>query len=418
MSIIRDLELKVSNGEARLNEDIYVYQKDRGVELRFKLDFIRNNYRSTVRSLLFDVKDVYVAATILKPNGSLISRKKSTVVDNTIIFTIDKSFTDEVDEIGTYKIQFHLYDEDDNRITLPPISFEVKELLGVIDETAMNHDIGIVDESSSDFCNVIDDEMELRSNGRYIRTIWKSGDLISSPRLNKIEEAIEYLDGRLSTFITDDDLINVEAIQYDNESHDNIRTVKDALDKLLYVELSISLTSNTSTVLEKGRLVNGVIINWTYSKRIISQLLDGVPIDLNTRSYLYNSTLTSDKRFTLTASDVSKTFSKDISFNFYNGVYWGTSSNTTYNDTFIMNLSKELRSNRNKTFSVNCMENEYIYYCIPTNYGTPTFTVGGFTGGFNKVSTIQFRNSYGYTESYDIYKSTNSNLGNTTVVVS
>ena len=418
MSIIRDLELKVSNGEARLNEDIYVYQKDRGVELRFKLDFIRNNYRSTVRSLLFDVKDVYVAATILKPNGSLISRKKSTVVDNTIIFTIDKSFTDEVDEIGTYKIQFHLYDEDDNRITLPPISLEVKELLGVIDETAMNHDIGIVDESSSDFCNVIDDEMELRSNGRYIRTIWKSGDLISSPRLNKIEEAIEYLDGRLSTFITDDDLINVEAIQYDNENHDNIRTVKDALDKLLYVELSISLTSNTSTVLEKGRLVNGVIINWTYSKRIISQLLDGVPIDLNTRSYLYNSTLTSDKRFTLTASDVSKTFSKDISFNFYNGVYWGTSSNTTYNDTFIMSLSKELRSNRNKTFSVNCGEGQYIYYCIPTNYGTPTFTVGGFTGGFNKVSTIQFKNTYGYTESYDIYKSTNSNLGNTTVVVS
>ena len=418
MSIIRDLELKVSNGEARLNEDIYVYQKDRGVELRFKLDFIRNNYRSTVRSLLFDVKDVYVAATILKPNGSLISRKKSTVVDNTIIFTIDKSFTDEVDEIGTYKIQFHLYDEDDNRITLPPISFEVKELLGVIDETAMNHDIGIVDESSSDFCNIIDDEMELRSNGRYIRTIWKSGDLISSPRLNKIEEAIEYLDGRLSTFITDDDLINVEAIQYDNESHDNIRTVKDALDKLLYVELSISLTSNTSTVLEKGRLVNGVIINWTYSKRIISQLLDGVPIDLNTRSYLYNSTLTSDKRFTLTASDVSKTFSKDISFNFYNGVYWGTSSNTTYNDTFIMSLSKELRSNRNKTFSVNCGEGQYIYYCIPTNYGRPTFSVGGFTGGFNKVSTIQFRNSYGYTESYDIYKSANSNLGNTTVVVS
>ena len=418
MSIIRDLELKVSNGEARLNEDIYVYQKDRGVELRFKLDFIRNNYRSTVRSLLFDVKDVYVAATILKPNGSLISRKKSTVVDNTIIFTIDKSFTDEVDEIGTYKIQFHLYDEDDNRITLPPISFEVKELLGVIDETAMNHDIGIVDESSSDFCNIIDDEMELRSNGRYIRTIWKSGDLISSPRLNKIEEAIEYLDGRLSTFITDDDLINVEAIQYDNESHDNIRTVKDALDKLLYVELSISLTSNTSTVLEKGRLVNGVIINWTYSKRIISQLLDGVPIDLNTRSYLYNSTLTSDKRFTLTASDTSKTFSKDISFNFYNGVYWGTSSNTTYNDTFIMSLSKELRSNRNKTFSVNCGEGQYIYYCIPTNYGRPTFSVGGFTGGFNKVSTIQFRNSYGYTESYDIYKSANSNLGNTTVVVS
>ena len=417
MSIIRDLELKISNGEARLNEDIYVYQKDRGVELRFKLDFIKSNYRSTVRSLLFDVRDVYVAATILKPNGDLISRKKSAVVDNTITFTIDKSFTDEVDEIGTYKVQFHLYDDEDNRVTIPPISFEVKELLGVVDESTMNHGAGMVDESSSDFCNVADDEMALVSNGKYIRTVWKSGDLISSVKLNKIEETIEYLDDRLSTFINDDDLINVEAIQYDNENHDNIKNVKEALDKLLYVDLSISITSNTPTVLEKGRSVNGVIINWTYSKRIISQLFDGVSMDLNTRSWLYKSTLTTDKKFTLTASDVSKTFSKDISFNFYHGVYWGTSSDTTYNDTFIMSLSKELRSNRNKTISVNCMENEYIYYCIPTSYGKPTFSVGGFTGGFNKVSTIQFRNSYGYTESYDIYRSANSNLGNTTVVV-
>lgn len=41
-----------------------------------------------------------------------------------------------------------------------------------------------------------------------------------------------------------------------------------------------------------------------------------------------------------------------------------------------------------------------------------------FEGGFNKVNTIEFTNASGYVESYDIYKSTNSNLGNTTVVVS
>ena len=43
---------------------------------------------------------------------------------------------DELDEIGIYNIQFHFYDNEDNRITIPPVQFEVKELLGVIKEEA------------------------------------------------------------------------------------------------------------------------------------------------------------------------------------------------------------------------------------------------------------------------------------------
>ena len=67
---------------------------------------------------------------------------------------------------------------------------------------------------------------------------------------------------------------------------------------------------------------------------------------------------------------------------------------------------------------MNCGEGQYIFYCVPASFGSCSFKVGGFEGGFNKVDTIQFTNASGYTESYDIYKSTNSNLGNTTVVVS
>ena len=64
MSIIRDLELKISNGEAKLNEDVYVYQRDRGIELKLKLNMIEVNSNSSERSILFEVNNVYASTTI------------------------------------------------------------------------------------------------------------------------------------------------------------------------------------------------------------------------------------------------------------------------------------------------------------------------------------------------------------------
>ena len=36
---------------------------------------------------------------------------------------------------------------------------------------------------------------------------------------------------------------------------------------------------------------------------------------------------------------------------------------------------------------------------------------------FQKVATIEFTNASGYKENYDIYKSDNANLGNTTILL-
>ena len=48
-------------------------------------------------------------------------------------------------------------------------------------------------------------------------------------------------------------------------------------------------------------------------------------------------------------------------------------------------------------------------------FGTPTFKVGGFEGGFNLVKTFDHTNASGATVSYDVWQSTNAGLGNTTV---
>lgn len=419
MSITRNLDIKISNGEAKLSEEVYVYQKDRGVELKLKLNLFRINHRSAVRSSLFEASTLFAGATILKPNGQVISREKVEVIDNIITFTIDEDFTDQVDEIGIYKIQFHLYDLENNRISIPPIQFEVKELLGHVNEDD-SFKFGIVGKSSADACLVSDDgkEMEIFVDGKYIKTVWNSGDLITSVKLNKIEEAIEYLDNKLSNILTDDDYLNVDMMPYSTANDSNILTVKDALDKLLYVDLSISLNSNVATTLERGRVINSITFSWSYNKKVVSQIFNNETLNVDTRTYAYSSPLSSNKTFTLTANDGTKSFSRNISFSFLNGRYWGVSNSTSYDSNFVNSLSKELSSSRSKTFTVNCGADQYIYYCIPTSFGTPTFTVGGFSGGFNKVSTIQFTNIYGYTESYNIYKSANNNLGSTTVVVS
>ena len=46
------------------------------------------------------------------------------------------------------------------------------------------------------------------------------------------------------------------------------------------------------------------------------------------------------------------------------------------------------------------------------------FNVGGFDGGFFKVSTQDYTNPSGHTESYQVWRSDNAGLGQTTVKVS
>ena len=418
MAIYKNMDIKISDGIAKLNERFYVYQNDRGVELHLKIDLFGTTFRSNRRRLSFSNESVFVGATILKPNGSVIGRDKIEIEDNTIKFIIDKDLTDDIDEIGIYKIQFHLYDDEDGRITIPPVEFEVRQLIGIVGEDDRLED-GVVGLSRADRCIVSEDSnaIEIFTNGRYIKTIWSGGDLITAEKLNKIEDGIEYLDNKLSNILTDD-YINIEMIPYNTASDTNITSVKDALDKLLYVNLSISLNSNVSTTLEKGRVIDNVSFTWSYNKKVVSQIFNNEALDVSVRIYNYNTSFSANKTFTLRANDGTNDFSKNISFSFLNGRYWGVSNKNSYNSNFINSLSKELVESKSKTFTVNCGEGQYIYYCIPSRLGNCSFKVGGFEGGFSKIDTIQFTNSSNFTESYDIYKSTNSNLGNTTVVVS
>lgn len=123
--------------------------------------------------------------------------------------------------------------------------------------------------------------------------------------------------------------------------------------------------------------------------------------------------------FTLscTATD-SETDTSQVSYVWQPLVFWGVAAAGTYNEAFIEALTNSaLAGSRSRSFTLNPGATEYIFYGFPTSYGTPTFTVGGFSGGFSLAATANVVNGYGVTENYSLYKSDNPNLGSTTVVV-
>lgn len=194
------------------------------------------------------------------------------------------------------------------------------------------------------------------------------------------------------------------------------------LDDLLYVAIAItSFTSNIGNQ-EKGSIVNNVTLSWNYNKLPETLTLNNESLDVSTKSKtLTNQNITSNKTWTLKATDSRGASSqKNVSISFLNGVYYGVGNITDSSgitNEFIQGLTKVLASSRNRTFTANAGSGQYIYYALPVSMGTPIFFVGGFEGGFDLLHTFNYTNKLGYSENYNVYKSTNSGLGTTSVEV-
>ena len=208
---------------------------------------------------------------------------------------------------------------------------------------------------------------------------------------------------------------NKKIIPAINELNSQFKDIENKMDEISN-PFSINSFSVTPSVAQKGSTIN-VTAKWSYNKDINSQKLNNAALDVTLREKTFSG-VNADVTYTLTVistNNISKAKSGTVKF--YNGIYYGKSTSTTYDSTLISSLTKTLSDSKARTITVNAGTGEYIYYCLPTRLGTPNFNVGGFDGGFDKVKTISFTNSDGYTENYDIYKSNNANLGNTTIVI-
>lgn len=199
--------------------------------------------------------------------------------------------------------------------------------------------------------------------------------------------------------------------------------IYEKLGDLMYTPISITSFTNNKNTQEMGSIVTEVVLNWNYNKTPKTLMLDSESLDVSLKTKtLSGQSIKTNKTFTLKATDERDAVStKTTVITFLNGVYYGVGDDLEISgvtNEFILGLTKTLQANKSKTFTVNAGSGKHIYYIIPTRYGTPVFKVGGFEGGFEKLGTVNFTNASGYSENYDVYKSSNAGLGNTTVVAS
>ena len=200
---------------------------------------------------------------------------------------------------------------------------------------------------------------------------------------------------------------------------------KQMIDDLSYVKIGINSMTATNRSNEIGSTVAATDVAWTLNKepktqkiKFSSEAEEKLETSARSKSYT-GKNVTSNAIIKLTVTDErDASVSKQVTISFQPKVYWGVSDKASLESDDILALaSSALAGSRGRTFSVNAAAGEYIYYVIPSSFGTPTFNVGGFDGGFIKVGTVSHQNASGYTQDYDVWKSVNAGLGQTSVTV-
>lgn len=193
----------------------------------------------------------------------------------------------------------------------------------------------------------------------------------------------------------------------------------------------ISLSLSGSSILEVSNWVNQPNFTASYNRTPSTAVLtdnDGnpskdvisTPTSFHSDGYFQKFTFNASVVFTLTSSDGNVNKTTNATLTWGQKTYWGIGPAGQNSASFIQSLAgSNITTTQPMTFSVTAGATDKVYFASRAAYGTPTFTVGVLSGGFNLVSnTISITNAYGFTENYQLWESTNVNLGSITVQVS
>lgn len=368
--------------------------------------------------------DLIVEFAVLKPETNEFKPLDATLISKEdLLYQVDLT-TDYLDIIGTYECEIRVSGTIDNEtkcftsesfdyVVKPNITAKLnnqikqdknlpilEKLIKEVNDIGLGIEMNQVQLKKDD--NLVGDNKSIVGAINQLREDVNSGGKVELKDYQKK---------------TDDNLATEEKsiVGAVNEINSQCKDIATKIDEISN-PFSINSFTVTPSVAQKGSTIN-VTVKWSYNKDIKSQMLNNTALDATLREKTFSGVKT-DVTYTLNATstnNISKTKSGTVKF--YNGIYYGKSSSATYDSTLINSLTKVLSDSKARTITVNAGTGEYIYYCLPTRLGVPSFNVGGFDGGFTKVATINFTNSDSYAEDYDIYKSTNANLGNSTVVI-
>ena len=185
--------------------------------------------------------------------------------------------------------------------------------------------------------------------------------------------------------------------------------IRARLDALEGDAIRINSFTASSTSYEKGASAT-VTLNWSLNKTATTQKINNQAVTGNTATY---TGVTDNTTYTLEVSDGDTNDVQTASVAFANRVYYGVAADLSSVNTLNSVLSDDIA----RRITVTAGSGQYIIYAYPARLGSAIFFVDSWEGGFDPPVEQTITNSNGYSETYKVYKSTNANLGTTTVEV-
>lgn len=197
--IERDVTLNIDGKTAKFDDMVYIFKGDRDIQLNIKIidtkmKFSRTNVSGNVLTPL--PKGCYARVGLVKPKGGdPVIRDRVAIEDDKVKFLIDSTVCDELDEVGIHKIQIQIYALDDDaspRWTLPSAA-ELEVCKPDVDFDGITPIVGLAKAGLSMTISEGDTTIvDFNPDGTYNKTIWSSGDVISTEKLNKIENVLDH----------------------------------------------------------------------------------------------------------------------------------------------------------------------------------------------------------------------------------
>ena len=173
-----------------------------------------------------------------------------------------------------------------------------------------------------------------------------------------------------------------------------------------YTAVSVGSFTASPTTIEKGSSTP-ITLSWTTGGNPTSITVNGDAVTGTSTTVTATDTTT----YTLTATDGQTTAQKTATVTAANAIYYGVSSGLSD----VTSLTKVLSNTKTRQITVTAGQGQYIIYAYPARLGNVEFWVEMFEGGFEPAVEQTITNSSGYAETYKIFRSTNPNLGETTV---
>lgn len=195
---------------------------------------------------------------------------------------------------------------------------------------------------------------------------------------------------------------------------------KEATKKLDTVNSLIDAVSVSPVFVEKGGTVSSVNVSWR-----TMEVPSSVSIQIGETTQTYNSNL-----WVADSKDISVSVNRDVQVI----TRFTSSSGTVYTDTtnieFISAMYYKVAGagtvdslsgftkllKKDHDMIVNVPNNQYLYLVLPVVHGHKhKVIIDGFYGGFTNLGNVSLSNSNSTSDTFTVYRTSNSNLGDISV---